>query len=395
MKVRRASILPSIIFLVIIGSLAYLLYLQTRDFKSYKSKTEATIATLEAKVKELEEKLQTKKKIAHDKKPKVVKKKVEKKKPIPKDAVVIKLPEVPKVTAKVPQVVTIGGSKIEAEKDTQLSMEMPLEHKAKKRVVKEESNKSKKEEPIVGLEALGRVSTYLRAPLEGNPKEQLQKAGFTIVAEKKIDADITSIVFSNKELREMANKSPFIADLRALVDTKRKSVTIQNPLYFAKAFMQDAYDAQKVESVLKSINSAFRNLQPSKDKLKSTLLPKYQFMFGMPYYKDMITIAKAETSNALVAKIDKSAIVYSQKIGQDSYLIGLNLGKSVESFINKIGKQNATLLPYPLMVQNGEAKILDPKYYIAISYPMLKMSQFMSISSVPDAIEESIKSIFK
>ena len=389
---RRASVVTSIIFIFIIAGLAYLLYLQTKEYRVYQSKTTATIKTLKSKVKELEEKLQSQRQKSH----KEVKEKKKKEQTIPKDAVVIKVPKVPKVTVKVPQVVTIGGSKIEPQKDVQLSMEMPAEYKEIKQAVHKEDNSSnKKEAPIVGLVALGRVSTYLRAPLNEDPKELLKKAGFTILAEKKIDNDISSIIFTNKDLEAMGEKSPFIADLRVLVDHKNKKVTIQNPIYFGKAFMQENYNAQKAESVLKAINHAFANLKASKDKLKATLLPNYQFMFGMPYYKDMITVAKAKTSDALVVKIDKKSLIYSQKVGKDSYIIGLNLNRSVESFVNKIGKENATLLPYPVMVQNGEAKILDPKYYIAISYPMLKMSQFMSISSVPDEIVENIKGIIK
>ena len=389
---RRASVVTSIIFIFIIAGLAYLLYLQTKEYRVYQSKTTATIKTLKSKVKELEVKLQSQRQKSH----KEVKEQKKKEQTIPKDAVVIKVPKVPKVTVKVPQVVTIGGSKIEPQKDVQLSMEMPIEHKEIKLAVHKEENSSiKKEAPIVGLEALGRVSTYLRTLLNGDPKEQLKKAGFTILAEKKIDNDTSSIIFTNKDLEAMGEKSPFIADLRALVDHKNKKVTIQNPIYFGKAFMQENYNSQKAKSVLKAINHTFANLKASKDKLKATLLPNYQFMFGMPYYKDMITVAKAKTSDALVAKIDKKSLVYSQKVGKDSYIIGLNLNRSVESFIDKIGKENATLLPYPVMVQNGEAKILDPKYYIAISYPMLKMSQFMSISSVPDEIVENIKSIIK
>ncbi len=39
--------------------------------------------------------------------------------------------------------------------------------------------------------------------------------------------------------------------------------------------------------------------------------------------------------------------------------------------------------------------MLDPKYYIAVMYPMLKMSQFMKISTVPGAITKDIGKIFR
>lgn len=66
-----------------------------------------------------------------------------------------------------------------------------------------------------------------------------------------------------------------------------------------------------------------------------------------------------------------------------------------QNLLKKIGVENASLLPYPVLLENGKAKILAPKYYLAISYPLLKMAQFMTISSVPSAIEKDCKKLFK
>jgi hypothetical protein len=38
---------------------------------------------------------------------------------------------------------------------------------------------------------------------------------------------------------------------------------------------------------------------------------------------------------------------------------------------------------------------LSAKYFIAISYPLLTMSEFMTIATVPGAIENDLKKIFK
>ena len=386
---RKASITAYAIFLVIIAGLEYLFYMQNREYTQYKQSSKSQISSLENRVKSLENKLTQKKSIDTAKKEV---KRVKQDKKIPKDAVVIKLPKVPKVTAKVPQVVTIGGSNIKEEKSKQLSMDMPVEVKPKKKTIKD-NNQSNESKAIVGLEELGRVSTYLKAQLKGNVEDALKKAGFTILAVEQINSNLKSIVFTNKTLQNMATKSSFIANLRALVDKKNKNISIQNPIYFAKAFMQDSYNEKQVKKVLKDINNAFNDLKASKDKLKSSLLPKYQFMFGMPYYKDMITVAKGSNTQELLSKIDKNSIIFKQKIDNNHYLLGIKLNS--EQFINKIGTNNANLLPYPLIIENGAAKILDPKYYIAISYPMLKMSQFMSISSVPDDIEQNIRNILK
>jgi len=386
---RRASITMYAIFLIIIAGLAYVLYIQNREFNEYKQKAQSQIATLKESVKNLKYKFKEKHTKSIQKQKRNSIKKVKQK--IPKDAVVIRLPQVPKVTAKVPKVITLGGSPIKEEKNTQLSMEMPLEKEEKKKIVQEKNQTVVKE--LVGLESLGRVSTYLRAPLKGDPKEELKKAGFTILGVEKLGDNLESIVFTNSLLEKLAKKSPFSANLRVLIDSKKKILSVQNPIYFAKAFMQDRYDEERIKKVLKGINSAFDNLKTSKDKLKASLLPKYQFMFGMPYYKDMITVAKASNSEQLLSRIDGKRVIFKQKIDKESYILGVNLHN--EQFIHKIGIKNANLLPYPIFIQGGVAKILDPKYYIAISYPLLKMSQFMSISSTPDEIEQDIRNLFK
>jgi len=118
-------------------------------------------------------------------------------------------------------------------------------------------------------------------------------------------------------------------------------------------------------------------------------------MEGMPRYNDMVVIKKA-SNDALYANAKKSKkILYEQKLSNGSIMIGVKLGKRTNKFIKKTGYQNAGLLPYPVLIEDGEAKILDPKYYIAIMYPMLKMSQFMTISTVPGAINKDIDKIFR
>ena len=75
--------------------------------------------------------------------------------------------------------------------------------------------------------------------------------------------------------------------------------------------------------------------------------------------------------------------------------MGIKLSKRTTRFIKKTGYQNAGLLPYPVLIENNKVKILDPKYYIAIKYPMLKMSQFMTIATVPGAINKDIDKVFR
>jgi hypothetical protein len=326
----------------------------------------------------------------YTKKPKVV----------PKDAVVVELPKVPKVEAKVPQVITVG-SKVYEHKQShhRLSTTMP---EPKKEPIKKETKKSQKQvKSDVGEAKLGRISTYMRGSFI--PKDEvikrLKDGGFTIVSDTLLDkeGDLEVVVFSDDILKKLALKSPYLASMRVLIDKKNKEISISNPLYFSKAFMGSSFDLKSAMLELHKISAVFNSLKlkDSKDMLKDTLISKYQFMFGMPYYEDMITVAKGKAEN-LVKRAKKSKrISFIQDLGNGKVLIGMKLSSKTGSFIKATGEKNALLLPYPIVIDGDEAKILNPKYYIAISYPMLKMSQFMKISDIPDAIEAEAKAVFK
>ena len=184
-----------------------------------------------------------------------------------------------------------------------------------------------------------------------------------------------------------------MASLRLLVNKKDNHISITNPLYMAKAFMQDDFNDKVPKETLARITSNFKDLLNSKDQLKFQLLPKYQFMNGMPKYENMIDVAVGDD---LLAKAQKhKRVVFMQKLDNGSMLIGIKLRKRTNKFTAKIGTNNAGLLPYPILIENGKAKILDPKYYIAVMYPLLQMSEFMTIATIPGAIEKDCQRIFK
>jgi uncharacterized protein (DUF302 family) len=318
----------------------------------------------------------------------------------PVSQVSIDIPKPPKPPVAL-KVVTIGGSKIRPRANKQLSTDIPLSVSKPSHSTTAKSTRSVEGTDIIGMVKNGRVSAYLRGTyIEANEaSKKLTDAGFKLLSSSIVDKKelLTTIVFTNETLIKLADKKDrgFMGVLRVLIDNDSKQLTISNPLYFSRAFMQDDYDEKVIIEVLKSINKAFGGLKPSKDNLKYTLLPKYQFMFAMPYYQDMIEVGKAGSSQKLLEKLKKSkSFVFSQVLSKDRILVGVNLGKRTSKFIGKVGTHNALLLPYPILLENGVAKILDPKYYISVSYPMLKMSQFMKISTVPGAIEKDCKKLF-
>jgi hypothetical protein len=348
---------------------------------------------------------------------------------------IIELPKVPEV----PKVITVGGSTYKPRERRHNSLIAPLNmdnpiyvkpHKEKKQTTvqkpkseekvkvvasSEKKTDTKKEsttqdskvknDSSIGENKNGRVPSYIRGDLISTKEaiKNIKEMGCKVLSVNSLDKNknLTSIVFTNDSLEKYSNKEDrgFMASLRLLIDKKNNQITISNPIYFTRAFMQDDYDEKVPKEILAKIRSTFSNLKNSKENLKYTLLPKYHFMVSMPYYEDMSIVGESDSSEKLLKKIkskdDGAHIVFTQVLSKDRILVGVKLGSEIESFIDKTGAKNSLLLPYPVLLEKGEAKILDPKYYIAISYPMLKMSQFMKISDVPGEIEDRCEKLFK
>ena len=314
-----------------------------------------------------------------------------------------KVPEVPKVEAVVPKVTLI------TDENHKTNQEILEEVTKEKKVIFSDHVAPELVEEIDAPEQIievgdvhnGQVTAYLHAPLM-TPKEvstALANAGFKVLDACKIDKKglATSIIFTNDAMINAASKTNrgFASVLHVTIDKKNSLISITNPIYMMAAFMQEAYDAKLANETLAALRGAFKELKNSDETLKFRVLERYQFMAGMPKYSDMQVI-KQGTNASLIESAKKSKdIVYEIALANGSTILGVTLGSRTTKFIKKTGYQNAGLLPYPVLIENGEAKILDPKYYIAIMYPMLKMSQFMTIATVPGAINKDIYKTFR
>ncbi len=318
----------------------------------------------------------------------------------------IVIPAVPKVTAKVPKAVelnvtTAGQHKTNDEILKEVTQERVIHFSNHVAPVHIEKKDDAKKIIQVGDIKNGMVPAYLHAPLLTPTKVQsiLEGAGFKVVKIFKVDKKgiVNSVIFTNDAIIKMASQKGhgFAANLHVTIDKKDSLISITNPLFYMAAFMQDKYDKKVAEATLASLRDAFKNLKNSKEESKFRMLKEYQFMAGMPKYVDM-QIVKKLSSSALLQKARKSKkIVYEQKLSNGATLIGVKLSKRTSRFIKKTGYENAGLLPYPVLIEDGEAKILDPKYYISVMYPMLKMGQFMTIATVPGAINKDIDKVFR
>lgn len=246
------------------------------------------------------------------------------------------------------------------------------------------------------------ISTYLQGEYIDvkTAEAKLQDAGFEIVAQYEPVSKGITIVFTDDTLKTEASKPgrSFIAVLRLFVDKQEKKISFTNPVYFGKAFMQEQYNSEIFKSELEKINKAFPGLKDSADRLKSNDLAGYRFMMGMPYYNNPDTLAKGDTLK-LVRKMNKykkgKLKVFELKLSEKSYLFGYELGRRTKRFVKKIGRVNAAVLPWCVAIENNQAKALSAKYYIAISYPLLTMNDFMGIATIPGAVQKDLAKVFK
>ncbi len=233
-------------------------------------------------------------------------------------------------------------------------------------------------------------------------KSKLEMAGFEIIADYASVKKGTTILYTNAAIKAEAAKPgrAFAAVLRLFVDDKEKIISFTNPIYFAKAFMQDDYNHTVFNRALQKINTAFPGLKASSDALLFDDLAKYRFMMGMPCYKEVYELGKPATTTAeLVEKVKNykkgREVIFSLKLSETSTIVALDLSKRTKKFVTKIGRANAAILPWIISIENGKAKALHAKYYIALSYPLLDMGGFMKIATVPGAISRELEKPFK
>ena len=238
------------------------------------------------------------------------------------------------------------------------------------------------------------VSAYFTGELRSEVivNKILTGAGFDVLGSYALDrkGKLKTIIFTSSEQQRLAKDKTrgFFAIGRVFINQKDGKIVVANPNYFGHAFLQDDY-SKDVHNVTNKLVSAFGDLVADENTLDSDDLSDYHFMFGMPYYEDMIVVAEGKN---LDKKIEEP--IFTLNLG-DATLIGVELKKRTKKFVKKVGSNNGTLLPYTVLIENGEAKILDPKYYLAISYPKLSMGDFTKIATVPDAIEKEITKLFK
>lgn len=233
---------------------------------------------------------------------------------------------------------------------------------------------------------------------------KLTENGFTVIGRHAVNGNenYTSVIYTSDDLKQLGAQSGrgFIAALRILHNAEKQELVASNPEYFIRAFYRKKYTDGMEAPVVKALEAALGDLEPTDDTLSPKKLSKYHFMVAMPYYDDFVRIAKGPTAE-LMAKLEANAgdrIVYKLDIKGDgsSVLCGVGLPGGIEKFNEKLGTMDRShLLPYMVLIEDGEANILHAKFFLALSFPQLSMTEFMKIMSVPGDIEDAFKADFK
>ena len=253
-------------------------------------------------------------------------------------------------------------------------------------------------------EAPKEVNAYLigKTMTSAEVSTKLADAGFEVLGTYLVNKKnkLETVVYTNDALKAMANKPErgFVGVGRILIDGKNNQISVSNPVYFGRAFMQDDVDYSVFKKIKETLMSTFEGLAPSSDKWVYEDLADYQFMTMMPYYQDSAVVGEGSTDKLLkqAESYKKGKLhLFTLKLAEGKYLVGYELSKRTAKFVEKIGVDKAGLLPYTILIENDEARILAAKFYLAVSYPQLTMTEFMKIATVPGAIEKDLSKPFK
>jgi uncharacterized protein (DUF302 family) len=255
-------------------------------------------------------------------------------------------------------------------------------------------------------------------------KDNLESANFKVAGEYMPAEDASRYVIVvthpalDKAVKKNGGLTGFAATLRAAITNEngKLNITYTNPEYWGNAYFRKDYPS--VEAEYKEIAAAFKKAMEgvgtysgkpfgSKKGLKIDNLRKYHYMFGMPYFDDVVELGDFDSHADAVASIDKAlkegkpgvSLVYKYTVpGTELTLYGIALSgeKGESSFLPKIDldtPKHTAFLPYEMLVNGDEVVMLHGRFRIAIAFPDLAMGTFTKIMSTPGDIETLLQQL--
>jgi len=279
-----------------------------------------------------------------------------------------------------------------------------------------------------------RLKPYVLAGIEkgemqavsGKIESVLNENGFTILGKYSPMQEQSRLVIvaSHDLLMEPVKKIGGLCAFAAVIrfgiykNGDNMEVSYTNPQYWGNAFYRKSFpdvekNYQKLSEqliVMFSFLSEVKNMAyGSKDGLEVSKLRKYHYMIFMPYFDDVVKLAKNTDYDFILKKIEEN---FSKKIGgvEKVYRIdfpgqqltlfgGALFGADGEAkFIPKIDKKDPrhiAFMPYEFLVMKDRVVMLHGKFRIALSFPDLSMGTFMKIVSTPGNIADYFENLVK
>jgi len=222
-------------------------------------------------------------------------------------------------------------------------------------------------------------------------ERKLRENGFQVLSIIEVLKGEIVLTISNHELKAT---NSYLATLQLLVNTVNPEIRVQNPSYFGAAYLQEKYYYGQFKSTLYALKNVLGEMSKVKESYNLDELAHFQFMYGLPFFKDTLQIESKE--NPLQKVSSSLYIAYTLKLPNGSLLVGHKFKRRNNQFLKTINEEkNAQILPYESIIKDGKVTILDPKYYLALSLPFLDLGTFMKIATAPDSIKREISKAYK
>ncbi|MFY0674418.1 MAG: hypothetical protein JXQ87_13535 [Bacteroidia bacterium] len=229
--------------------------------------------------------------------------------------------------------------------------------------------------------------------------------------------DLYVLVFTNTNTKSITSKAKkqgvVAATYRVGLELKdsKVDITAVNPVYQWIAYLGEDYaDVEKELSVESGKFNAFckkignGKMTPFGGVEEEEDLIEYQYMFGMPYYEDQVELnefaSHAEGQKIIEGNLKNTEslkLVYKindAKRDVTVYGVGLVDSKKGERhFLSIIGQKHVAAMPYELILDGKEAKMLHGRFRFALYWPELTMGTFTQIMSTPGDCEVMLEKL--
>jgi hypothetical protein len=183
------------------------------------------------------------------------------------------------------------------------------------------------------------------------------------------------------------------------------TVSYMNPDYWYRAYFRKQFGGAEgaVKAVQGKLAKALGVGKGFGGDVDAGDLPSYHYMFGMERFDAAKNELKTSSSFEAAVKtiqdnlakgLGNTAKVY-EIVMEDKKLavfgVALNDPKTGEGmWVNKTGADQIAAMPYEIYVVGNKSGAMFGRYRIALAWPSLGMGTFMTISDVPDQIQETM-----